>query len=219
MNTKKAFTLIELLVVIAIIGIVAALVVNMVGGAQSAKRNALVNAEKTKLQLMIENYQAKLNYYPPDNGNLVNYKMANYALNYDGWAATNPLLYELTGAIVTNNNASIQLYDGAPAVPVATFAQIFNRTSVNNSDTTDPQNFFRPPPTAKEIASYAPLTTYSNISGLLVPVPVTNKSSINFWHYDSSSTNRHNLSGYDLWAEYISGSKSGTDVIVTSGNW
>jgi hypothetical protein len=41
----------------------------------------------------------------------------------------------------------------------------------------------------------------------------------NYWHYDSSSTNRHNLNGCDLWAEYLVGNKNGYNVILTNGNW
>ena len=91
-----AFTLIELLVVIAIIGIIAAMVVNMNSAAQTAKRNAQVNGDKANLTLMIDNYQAKLNFYPPDNGSLASALPANY----EALAAINPLLYELTGASI-----------------------------------------------------------------------------------------------------------------------
>jgi len=135
MNKRHAFTLIEMLVVIAIIGIVAALVVNMNSGAKTAQRNAQVNAGKNKLTLMIDNYQSKLNFYPPDNGNLANYTLANYTANYDLWAATNPLLYELTGA--TNNPpgnpGKIQLFDGSLTDP-ATYSNVFGRFSVNNGN-------------------------------------------------------------------------------------
>ena len=106
MSKRHAFTLIEMLVVIAIIGIVAALVVNMNSGAQTAKRNAQVNGDKAKLTLLIDNYQSKLNFYPPDNGNLAANTPSNY---YDAMSATNPLLYELTGA--TNTNGNIILFD------------------------------------------------------------------------------------------------------------
>jgi prepilin-type N-terminal cleavage/methylation domain-containing protein len=229
-RTGRAFTLIEMLVVIAIIGIVAALVVNLTAGAQAAKRNAVVNSEKAKLQMMIENYQAKLNYFPPDNGNLAtptttSLGSAQYYLNYDGWAATNPLLYELTGAIITNNNQGIQAFDGSQ-IPIASVSTVFERSSVNNSDPTEHQNFFQPMPSPKEYAAYATGQgqTYS-IYGLIVPVPlVTSSTNIagsvtNFWHYDSSSTNRHNLNSYDLWAEYTVGSKNGATINITNGNW
>ena len=98
-----AFTLIELLVVIAIIGIIAAMVVNMNSAAQTAKRNAQVNGDKANLTLMIDNYHAKLNFYPPDNGSLASALPANY----EALAAINPLLYELTGASINPATGNI----------------------------------------------------------------------------------------------------------------
>src|SRR5580658_3767735 len=96
MKNRHASTLVEMLVVMAIIAIVAAMVVGMNSAAQTKKRQALVQSDLNKLRLMIDSYQAKLNFYPPDNGNLISNTL-NPVL-YDGLAATNPLLYELTGA-------------------------------------------------------------------------------------------------------------------------
>ena len=87
-----AFTLIEMLTVITIMAIVAAMVVSMGYAAAQKKKIAQVKAQLIGLQLMIENYHTKLNYYPPDNGNLATATQ----FTYDGFAATNPLLYELT---------------------------------------------------------------------------------------------------------------------------
>jgi hypothetical protein len=56
------------------------------------------------------------------------------------------------------------------------------------------------------------------ICGLIVPVEFTGITP-NFWHYDSSTTNRHNLNSYDLWAEFSIGSKNGKPTIITNGNW
>jgi prepilin-type N-terminal cleavage/methylation domain-containing protein len=222
MSKKHAFTLIELLVVMAIIGIVAALVVNMNSGAQTAKRNAQVNADKAKLALMIDNYQSKLNFYPPDNGILATLSVgspANFAI-YDGWAATNPLIYELTGA--TNlTNGNILAFDGS-TYPSNYYIQVFGRASIANSNPDEPHSFFIPQP--KEYTNYIS-SQYTNLLGLLVPLPVTTirntdgTTPANYWHYDASSPNRHNPSSYDLWAEYISTSKGGSNIITTNGNW
>jgi hypothetical protein len=54
---------------------------------------------------------------------------------------------------------------------------------------------------------------------VLVPVEFTNVLVPNFWHYDSSTTNRHNLGTYDLWAEFSIGSKGGRPILKTNGNW
>ncbi len=41
----------------------------------------------------------------------------------------------------------------------------------------------------------------------------------NFWHYDASSTNRHNMNGYDLWAEFVVGRDHTNGwIYVTNGN-
>ncbi len=216
MNKRHAFTLIELLVVIAIISIVAALVVNAGARAKIAQRAAQVNADKAKLTLMLDNYQSKLNFYPPDNGALATLPVVsptNFAY-YDAVAATNPLLYELTGA--TNNyptNGYIQLFDGTNTQ--ANFQTIFLRSAVANANPDEPHSFFIPQP--KEYTNYIASQT-TNLSGLLVPVSLA-ATTPNYWHYDSSSTNRHNLSSYDLWAEYVSSSKGGVNIITTNGNW
>ena len=213
MNKRHAFTLIEMLVVIAIISIVATLVVHMNVLAQAKKRQAQVEGDKEKLKLMIENYQSKLNFYPPDNGSLANYSLANYAANYDGWAATNPLLYELTGAInSTTTNQTIQLFDGTN-VASTIFSNLFGRSAVANANPDEPHSFYIPQP--KEYTNYDAVT---GLKGLLVPVSLGPNIN-NFWHYDASSPNRHNLSSYDLWAEYLSASKGGSNIITTNGNW
>jgi prepilin-type N-terminal cleavage/methylation domain-containing protein len=217
MNKRHAFTLIEMLVVIAIIGIVAALVVNMNSGAQAAKRNAQVNADKNKLMLLIEEYQSKLNFYPPDNGYLASLSAAANFAYYDAVAATNPLLYELTGATnSTTTNQNIQLFDGT-IISATLYNQVFWRQSVANANPDEPHSFFIPQP--KEYTNYINSQT-TNLLGLLVPVSLTNDPTIhNYWHYDASSTNRHNLSSYDLWAEYVIGNKGGSNIITTNGNW
>jgi prepilin-type N-terminal cleavage/methylation domain-containing protein len=223
MSKRHAFTLIELLVVIAIIGIVAALVVNMAAGAKVAQRAAQVNADKAKLTLMIDNYQSKLNFYPPDNGLLYTLGPGTY---YDAVASTNPLLYELTGA--TNNSTNtgygsgtIQVFDTNGPVSQTTYSNLFGRGSVQNAvqDDVPPWDFFRPGPQVKEYTNYLNYT----LNGLLVPVSMVGPTGVvlsaNYWHYDSSSPNRHNLSSYDLWAEYVSSAKGGSNIIVTNGNW
>jgi prepilin-type N-terminal cleavage/methylation domain-containing protein len=214
MNKRHAFTLIEMLVVIAIIGIIAALVVSMNSAAQTKKRQTQVEGGKQKLLLLIDNYQSKLNFYPPDNGSLVSNGLANYAANYEGWAATNPLVYELTGA--TNlTNGYLQLFDGTSNITPAVYNDVFGRMSVNNANQdVAPQLFYLPQP--KEYTHYVATQTASLV-GLIVPVP--GPVAVNYWHYDASSTNRHNMASYDLWAEYISASKNGTNIITTNGNW
>ena len=211
MKTRRAFTLIEMLVVIAIIAIVAALVVNMSALAKAKQREAQVNAGKRSLMLMIEDYHATLNFYPPDNGLLVSNSANSF---YDGFAATNPLIYELTGA--TNN------YNGGGKILVfdtnldqTAYNSVFNRLAVNNGNPDEPHDFYHYGPQHKDYTNYL---GSNGPEGLLAPVPYSDFPGVaNYWHYDSSTTNRHNPMSYDLWVEYSAPGKN--NVFVTNGNW
>jgi prepilin-type N-terminal cleavage/methylation domain-containing protein len=223
-RARRAFTLIEMLTVITIMGIIAALVVTMGQSASQAKKKTAVQAELKRLTVMIDSYQAKLNYYPPDNGGLIS-NTANFTL-YDSMAATNPLIYELTGA--TNVDAGVahpQLLvfnstngNSNLTIQASAYSSVFNRGGIANADAAEPHNFFQPGPSSKEYANYNTASS-PPICGLLVPVEFTNVLVPNFWHYDSSTTNRHNLATYDLWAEYSIGSLHGQRNLITNGNW
>jgi prepilin-type N-terminal cleavage/methylation domain-containing protein len=233
MNTKanihgrsgRAFTLIEMLTVITIMGIIAGLVVYAGQQASQKKKIVAVEGEKNRLITLIGNYYAKLNYYPPDNGALIS-NSANPTL-YDALAATNPLIYELFGATNTNGGANLIVFNStavAPLLPVSgsgiSYATTFNRVGIANGDAAEPHDFFVPGPALKEYAPYAAASGNSPaICGLLVPADKIPGNTNNFWHYDSSTTNRHNLNSYDLWAEFSIGSKSGQLTIITNGNW
>lgn len=227
--TATAFTLVELLAVIAIISIIAAMVVGMSAGASRAKKEKVISAEKAKLIMFIESYHSKLGFYPPDNGNLLQLPpgIGFGSPTYEQYTATNQLLYELTGA--TNNVANqtfIASFDGSTN-PDASFNSVYARGSVANSDPSQPQSFYNPPPNFNSYTNY-PGGTAANFKGLTVPVDTAAVGAngslqavhLNFWHYDSSTTNRHNADSFDLWAEYFVGrDKSGNPIIITNGNW
>ena len=219
-RSQRAFTLIEMLTVISIMAIVAALVVTMGQAAAQKKKITAVNGEKAKLTTLIANYYAKLNYYPPDNGALA----TNTVIfsNYDAMAATNPLIYELCGASNLNNGASLFVFNSSNSdslLQASTYGSIFNRGGVANGDAVEPHNFFQPGPLPKEYSTYAAASGGNPaVCGLVVPADLY-PNQTNFWHYDSSSTNRHNMGSYDLWAEFAIGSKNGQLTIITNGNW
>jgi prepilin-type N-terminal cleavage/methylation domain-containing protein len=222
-RSRQAFTLIEMLTVITIMGIIAALVVTMGQAASQQKKITAVNAEKARLMTMIGSYYNKLNYYPPDNGLLIS-NTVNLSI-YDAMAATNPLIYELTGA--TNNadqtakGTKMMVFNSTnanEAILSSFYVDVFNRGGVANGDTAEPHDFFQPGPTSKEVGVYFNGSS-PPICGLLVPIEFTNVQVANFWHYDSSTTNRHNMNSYDLWAEYSIGSKNGHLTLITNGNW
>ena len=213
----RAFTLIEMLVVIAIISIVAAMVAGMASAAKNKQHAAQVEGNKQKLILLIANYQSKLNFYPPDNANLAEYSLPNYnPRNYDAWAATNPLLYELSGA--TNlTNGNIFVFNGVQ-ISGSDYATAYGRNGVANSNPDEPHYFYTPR-SINEYSYYIFNGGTNECAGFTVPVSLTNVPFTNYWHYDASSTNRHNLSSYDLWAEYSIGTKGGSNIVVTNGNW
>lgn len=221
----SAFTLIELLVTIAIIGALAALVLPLSGIASTKMRIARVKAELNNYVNAIETYKLETGEYPPDHG-LLSTTPTNDMTLYRTRAALNPLVYELTGAIFTNNNTFVVLADNE-ALAASSFDKIFKRRGIRNSarlkseidfkgftlkegqkEEIDPQKYGVPPS--------------EDIELLKVPVPgpflldqrPPNKAKFNPWFYDASSTNRHNRNSYDLWAEIIVQGK--TNVI---GNW
>ena len=214
----RAFTLIELLAVIAIIGIIAAMVVGLSGLAARKKHDAAVTAMKNRLMLFISSYQSKLGFFPPDNTNNVMY-LPGKSTNYEYCTGLSPLIYELTGATMTNYNninsfIAFNGTNGTTNIPSSTFS-IFGRGGIANSLPDEIHVFFQPLPNPKD---------YTLVNGLLqlvVPVPLTGApNEINLWHYDCSNPNRHNTAGYDLWAEYSAGKDSqGNPIIITNGNW
>jgi prepilin-type N-terminal cleavage/methylation domain-containing protein len=206
---QVGFTLIELLVVIAIIGILSALVVGAAKRAAEKRKISRVEAEKHKLITIIDLYHDKLGNYPPDNG--LTAKVYDPDRNY---AATNPLLYELTGPTYISdkndpNYNSYRTFDNSYTSSNDYFTA-FNREGVFNS--IEPRSFYTPLPTANAYqGGFVP--NAASAKALMVPVDL-NGNLANTWRYDSSSTNRHNSDSYDLWAVYTVGSKTMSNV-----NW
>jgi prepilin-type N-terminal cleavage/methylation domain-containing protein len=212
-RSRLAFTLVEMLTVITIMSIIAAMVVTMAQNASQKKKIVAVNGEKEKLITMIENYHNKLNFYPPDNP-LLSLNVSN--ANYDGLAATNPLIYELTGA--TNFGGTNLAVFNTNSLSTTAYNAVFNREGVANGDALEPHNFFQPPPTPKEYAALA-TNQGARLYGLIVPVELVPGNTNNFWHYDSSTTRRHNMTSYDLWGEFYIANIHGHMTIITNGNW
>ena len=214
----RAFTLIELLMVIVIISIIAGLVIGMAGPAAAKRKAARVTADLQGLMGAIENYKAKLGYYPPDNGRVATFDPTQYsgvAGLLASPARTNMLFYELAGA--SNRSAPGQgavyvMFDGS-SNQVADISYYFNRGGILNAF--EPQSFM----TIKTgtYGEYGPATTQPQsykVYGILVPVSLLGNN-VNWWYYDCSSPNRHNRDSYDLWAVY------GDDAahLTTNGNW
>ncbi len=208
---KTAFTLVELLTVIAIIAIIAAMLTGLSGLAARKKHDAVVNAMKNKLMLFIASYQSKMGFFPPDNANNVLYLPGT--ANYENSTGRSPLLYELTGAPLATNESFIA-FDGT-VIPGATFTAAYGRGGIANSNPDETRPYYQPLPGSNDYR------VVNGLKQLVVPVPLTGAANeVNLWHYDSSSTNRHNSSTYDLWAEYSAGKDSaGNLIIITNGNY
>jgi prepilin-type N-terminal cleavage/methylation domain-containing protein len=220
---ERAFTLIELLVVIAIIGILAGLLIPMAGVATAKMRLSRVQSELNSYVSAIETYKLETGEYPPDNGNLRGMNTddrSRYLTN----AALSPLYYELRGAIFTNPASFI-----TPArneiIPASDFLKVFNVNGLRNSARVKNDidyKGFHPKDSQYEELDCRPYAVSKNLEILVVPVPgpltlnggPDGKKKINPWFYDASSTNRHNKTGFDLWAEIQIGNK--TSVVA---NW
>src|SRR5580765_111185 len=95
----SSFTLIELLVVIAIIGLLAALLMNLLPRANDMKVRTRVKAELAQVEMAIEHYKEKRGYYPPD---------------HPSNPGTNSLYYELVGTTFDGNNTFTPLNGDPP---------------------------------------------------------------------------------------------------------
>ncbi len=225
---RSAFTLIELLVVIAIIAMLAAMIANLAAPSSIARKRKLMDAAKEQLITAIENYKAKIGFYPPDNvTNIDNVggdvaSMARYAQS----TAMNSLFYELTGVTYSPSAEWVfYVFDGN-SITTNQLASAVGRQGIANSAPTNSVDqrsvsFLIPAPNATQYKEYS---GFPGVYGLVVPVSLdrdpanpavqTSPDFVNFWHYDASSANRHNMDSYDVWAVYSLGKN-----IVTNGNW
>ncbi len=211
-----AFTLVELLMVISVIGILASFTVGLARVASTRMKESRVRAELTQLVTAIDNYHATLGFYPPDNRD-PNQKTVN--------SVTNVLYYELVGTTLTNRDKSFVTKNGAEQIDVNTVSAYFRTRGFANSgrDPKEVKSFLSP--REKQIGQ---ISDVPDVDVLVVPVEwALNKGfdpplkalpakflKLNPWRYDASSTNRHNMKGFDLWAEYVVGKE-----LKVIGNW
>src|SRR5271157_1390521 len=129
---RQAFTLVEMLVVIAVMSVLAAMIFPITGAVNRTKVRTRTRAEMEQIITAIENYQAKVGHYPPDNALLQNadpQKPISYLP-----ACTNQLFYELLGTTFTPPRA-YQTSDGRSQVRTNDFGPYFGVTGFANSTT------------------------------------------------------------------------------------
>lgn len=208
----SAFTLIELLTVIAIMGVLAALILPVVGAVKKHQYLYNAQAEMEKVATAIDRYKAAYGFYPPSPTTPPTVGNPSTLVNQ--------LYYELTGTTNINPPSSAPLYQSLggslPNVAAADVQTAFGvggfvncSKSVSGEDASVARNFL---PDLKPNQ----ITVISNSTGPAPPVPVTiligsvggpdpnykplGTQNLNPWRYNSSSPT-NNPGSYDLWIQ------------------
>lgn len=200
-----AYTLIEMLTVIAIIALLASLILVAMPAVTEKRARATAQGLRDALVAAIQNYQADLNAYPPDNP-------AN--------PARPPLLYELTGtAAIMQGGAgateTVVRYDTRlhPPAPGQGYTptelgSLFNRKGFLNAGTDGAfgKNYL-PTLRSKQYAADPADPLPPDRRPLFLVVPVKGPSGdFNPWRYVSSRPT-NNPNAFDLWVEIKPGNR------------
>jgi prepilin-type N-terminal cleavage/methylation domain-containing protein len=215
LDSRPAFTLIELLTVIAIMGVIAALIMPVVGAVK--KRQYLYNAqaEMEKVATAIDRYKAAYGFYPPDNQqNPIN-------------PMINQLYYELVGTTNTVPSPGTPVYrtlDGSTTIQAGNVSSTFGVSGFMNcskyassgEDTPFARNFL---PDLKPNQVWIGYTNHPATEGVTLlicsvggPDPTyqpmgPGTQNLNPWRYNSSSPT-NNPGSYDLWIQLSIGGKT-----------
>jgi prepilin-type N-terminal cleavage/methylation domain-containing protein len=211
LRTSLAFTLIELLVVIGVIGVLAGLTFPAVQGVKASAIRTRARGEMIRLETVIERFNQKLGYYPPDNPNPPNW-------------VPNQLYYELLGT--TNiGTAAAPVYmtlDGSAQISAASFPAIFGPNVTGFVNCNRPGKGDDVPGATAFLKDLKP-NQYMAITNGISPMPCTvlgaaidgplvcqdnnTGAKLNPWRYNSSSP-RYNLNSYDLWIDVTVGNQT-----------
>jgi len=163
-RNDRGFSLIELLTVISIIGILAAIGAGLAGVASKKSKEGATKAERDKLITAIEQYRADFNQYPPDN--FVNAGAASYVN-----PAVNPLYYELSGTVSSQQGRYYQLADHNEQLSVAQIQTLFHRRGfLNSTEAPDkPRKGYRKDVKARQLGELG-VTGVGHVDLLLAPV-------------------------------------------------
>jgi prepilin-type N-terminal cleavage/methylation domain-containing protein len=210
LDPRPGFTLIELLVVIAIMGILAALILPVVGAVKKHQYLYNTQAEMAKLETAIDRYKAVYGFYPPSNQQ----SPANPMVNQ--------LYYELTGTTNLDvNNPNYQSLDGAP--PTLTGVNVTKAfgvggfmncsKSAGGEDASAARNFL-PDLKPNQVWNYTNAPATEGVKLLLCSVGGPDANSkplgspdVNPWRYNSSNPT-NNPGSYELWIQLVIGKQT-----------
>jgi len=187
-----------MIVVIAIIGVLAALIMPIAKGVRIKQMRSRAQTELNQIDTAIQDYHAKLGFYPPDSPGSTN----------------SQLYFELAGTVLTNQNQLYVTLDGSAHMAVADFGTVFgpNVTGFVNSSTSASGTDDRPAPVDFLKAGLKPSQVYvTNVTGSSVfkelVCSVQNTTELNPWQYVSTNpTNNPNT--YDLWVDIVIAGKT-----------
>lgn len=202
-----AFTLIELIVVVAIIGLLAAMVLPIVGAVNAKKQISVAQTQLKGIETAIEGYKTKLGFYPPNNTNNV----AVNQLYFELMGTTNNGIGKVPDTWVTMDGSAQISTTGNPNIntlfSVAGFANTSTRS--HSDDTGAAAQSFLNNLTPNQVGLYD--LNNPNIKLLVctiqwppekTPAPITTNPSLNPWRYNSSHPT-NNAGSYDLWIDLI----------------
>jgi prepilin-type N-terminal cleavage/methylation domain-containing protein len=200
-----AFTLIELLTVIAIMGVLAALILPVVGAVKKHQYIYNAQAEMAQLETAIDRYKATYGFYPPSPTTPPTMGTPSSYFNQ--------LYYELGGTTSTNNGGSYVTLDGSSQILASQVPQAFagvggfmNCTkSAAGEDATAARNFL-PDLKPKQFTAISNNVLVNilicSVGGPYVQYRLLGQQDMNPWRYNSSSPT-NNPGSYDLWVQLV----------------